>query len=116
MPALCPNRPCKLPCLLRTHDSGTWATNALNTYITKPCHEKIWGTLGREFGDYCGWNAMTSVAAFRAHLNGYSCKMGYCSCPTDPDLWLKEQTDPKGRHYYTIILCYVDHCLWFTIT
>ena len=28
-----------------------WATDVLNTYITVPCHEKIWTTLGKEFGN-----------------------------------------------------------------
>jgi hypothetical protein len=38
-------------------------------------------------------------------------EMGYVSCPADPDLWLKEQTDRKGRQYYSYILCYVDDLL-----
>ena len=37
--------------------------------------------------------------------------MGYRSCPADPDLWLKEQTDTKGNRYYAYILCYVDDLL-----
>ena len=37
--------------------------------------------------------------------------MGYVSCPADPDLWLKEQTDRKGVWYYSYILCYVDDLL-----
>ena len=37
--------------------------------------------------------------------------MGYVSCPANPDLWLKEQTDRKGRRYYSYILCYVDNLL-----
>ncbi len=37
--------------------------------------------------------------------------MGYRPCPADPHLWLKEQTDRKGNHYYAYILCYVDDLL-----
>ncbi|KAL7425427.1 hypothetical protein ACHAXM_000008, partial [Skeletonema potamos] len=37
--------------------------------------------------------------------------MGYRPCLADPDLWLKKQTDRKGNHYYTYILCYVDDLL-----
>jgi hypothetical protein len=37
--------------------------------------------------------------------------MGHMSCPADPYLWLKEQTDRKGRKYYSYILCYVDNLL-----
>jgi hypothetical protein len=37
--------------------------------------------------------------------------IGYVSCPTDPDLWLKEQTDRKGVQYCSYILCYIDDLL-----
>jgi hypothetical protein len=37
--------------------------------------------------------------------------MGYVLCPADPDLWLKEQRDRKGRGYYSYILYYVDDFL-----
>jgi hypothetical protein len=30
-----------------------WAADVLNTNITVPCREKIWTTLGRDFGDDC---------------------------------------------------------------
>ncbi|KAL7475312.1 LOW QUALITY PROTEIN: hypothetical protein ACHAW6_001234 [Cyclotella cf. meneghiniana] len=35
-----------------------WAADVLNAYITAPCHEKIWTTLGREFGDDCSQKAI----------------------------------------------------------
>eukprot|EP00804_Cyclotella_cryptica_P021920 CCRYP_000874-RA/>CCRYP_000874-RA protein AED:0.26 eAED:0.26 QI:0/0/0/1/1/1/2/0/446 len=35
-----------------------WAADVLNAYITTPCHKKIWTTLGKEFGDDCGWKAI----------------------------------------------------------
>eukprot|EP00804_Cyclotella_cryptica_P024391 CCRYP_018575-RA/>CCRYP_018575-RA protein AED:0.15 eAED:0.15 QI:0/0/0/1/0/0/4/0/667 len=97
-----------------------WAADVLNAYITAPCQEKIWTTLGKEFGDDCSKKAivvralyglMSSGAAFRAHLAGCMREMGYKSCPADPDLWLKEQTDQKGIRYYFYILCYVDDLL-----
>ena len=84
------------------------------------CHKKIWTTLRQEFGDNCGRKAIvvqalyglkSSSDAFRAHLAGCMQEMGYCSCPTEPDLCLKEQTDKKGRQYYSYILCYVDDLL-----
>ena len=89
-------------------------------YITAPCQEKIWTTIGEEFGDDCRRKAIvvcalyglkSSGAAFRAHLAGCMRGMGYVSYPCDPDLWLKEQTDRKGRRYYSYILCYVDDLL-----
>ena len=36
------------------NDVDIWAADALNAYITAPCREKIWTTLGKEFGDDCG--------------------------------------------------------------
>ena len=97
-----------------------WAADVLNAYIPAPCCEKIWTTLGQEFGDDCDRKAIVvralyglklSGAAFRAHLAGCMHEMGYMSCPANPDLWLKEQTDQKGRKYYSYILCYVDNLL-----
>jgi hypothetical protein len=39
-------------------------------------------------------------------------QMGYSSCKTDPDLWLKAMTKPEDNvHYYAYILCYVDEIL-----
>eukprot|EP00804_Cyclotella_cryptica_P001676 CCRYP_009051-RA/>CCRYP_009051-RA protein AED:0.08 eAED:0.08 QI:0/0/0/1/0.5/0.6/5/0/841 len=102
------------------NDIDIWAADVLNAYITAPCREKIWTTLGKEFGDDCGRKAIvvralyglkSSGAAFRAHLAGCMREMGHVSCPADPDLWLKEQTDRKGRKYYSYILCYVDDLL-----
>jgi hypothetical protein len=55
------------------------AADVLNAYITAPCREKIWTTLGKEFGDDCCRKAIvvcalyrlkSSGAAFRAHLAG----------------------------------------------
>jgi len=98
------------------NDIDIWAADVLNAYITAPCHEKIWTTLGQEFCDDYGKKAIvvralyglkSSGAAFRLHLAGCMCELGYMSCPADPDLWLKEQTDRKGRKYYSYILCYV---------
>jgi hypothetical protein len=36
-------------------------------------------------------------------------EMGFRACKADPDLWLKEQTDKKGKRAY--ILYYVDDLL-----
>eukprot|EP00804_Cyclotella_cryptica_P008800 CCRYP_015637-RA/>CCRYP_015637-RA protein AED:0.26 eAED:0.26 QI:0/-1/0/1/-1/1/1/0/227 len=97
-----------------------WATDVLNAYITAPCREKIWTTLGKEFGHDCSQKAIvvqalyglkSSGAAFRVHLAGCMRKVGYVSCPADPNLWLKEQTDRKGSKYYSYILCYIDDLL-----
>jgi hypothetical protein len=96
------------------------AADVLNAYITAPCGEKIWTTLGPEFESDRGRKALvvsalyglkSSGAAFRAHLQSFMKEMGYRACKADPDLWLKEQTDKKGKRYYAYILCYVDDLL-----
>eukprot|EP00804_Cyclotella_cryptica_P018963 CCRYP_006471-RA/>CCRYP_006471-RA protein AED:0.29 eAED:0.29 QI:12/-1/1/1/-1/0/1/0/123 len=74
------------------NDIDIWAADVLNAYITAPCREKIWTTLGKEFGDDCGEKAIvvralyglkSSGAAFRAHLAGCLREMGYKLCPAD---------------------------------
>ena len=84
------------------------STDVLNAYITALCHEKIWTTLGKSLawitakghsGARTQWAEIDwcrlQVALGRVHASMQ--EMGYPSCPTDPDLWLKEQTDKKGR-------------------
>jgi hypothetical protein len=102
------------------NDIDVWAADVLNAYITTPCHEKIWTTLGPEFESDQGRKALvvralyglkSSGTAFRAHLKSFMKEMGYRACKADPDLWLKEQTDKKGKCYYAYILCYVDDLL-----
>ncbi len=97
-----------------------WAADVLNAYITAPNREKIWTTLGKEFGEDCGKKAIvvralyglkSAGAAFRAHLAGCMRELGYTPCRADPDLWLKEQTAKEGKTYYSYILCYVDDLL-----
>jgi hypothetical protein len=88
------------------NDIDMWAADVLNAYITAPCREKIWTTLGPEFESDRGKKALvvrvlyglkSSGAAFRAHLQGFMKEIGYRECKADPDLWLKEQTDKKGK-------------------
>ena len=71
-----------------------------NAYLTAPCSEKIWTTLGSEFGsDLAGKKALvfrflygfkSEVASFRNHLADCMRNLGYSSCLVDPYLWLKE--------------------------
>jgi hypothetical protein len=40
-------------------------------------------------------------------------QMGYTSCKTDLDLWLKAVARPEDNvHYFAYILCYVDDILY----
>eukprot|EP00804_Cyclotella_cryptica_P012753 CCRYP_019200-RB/>CCRYP_019200-RB protein AED:0.43 eAED:0.49 QI:0/0/0/1/0/0/2/0/141 len=95
------------------NDIDIWAADVLNA--TSPRHaarksgpllEKSLGRLRPQSHIRALYGLKSSGAAFRAHLAGCMREMGYVSCPADPDLWLKEQTDRKGRKYYSYILCY----------
>ena len=95
--------------------------DVLNAYITAPVKEKIWTTLGAEFGEDAGSKAIvvrslyglkSSGAAFRAHLGECMSDLGYHPCLADPDLWIKAEIRPDdGVEYYSYILCYVDDIL-----
>jgi hypothetical protein len=95
--------------------------DVLNAYITTPCQEKVWTTLGLEFGPKASKNALvmrtlyglkSAGAAFCAHLASFMHQMGYTLCKADPDLWNKAKTRPQDNvRYYAYILCYVDDIL-----
>jgi hypothetical protein len=91
--------------------------DVMNAYITAPCTERIWTTLGSEFGTDAGKRALivralyglkSSGAAFRKHLGECMRLMEYSPCLADPDLWYKAATKKDGTQYYSYILCYVD--------
>ena len=94
--------------------------DVMNAYIQAPVTEKVWTTLGIEFGEDSGKNAIivraiyglkSSGAAFRKHLGECMTGMGYKSCLADPDLWMRAQSRSDGTSYYSYILCYVDDVL-----
>jgi hypothetical protein len=72
--------------------------DVLKAYITAPITHKIWTTLGPEFGPDAGKTAIivralyglkSAGAAFCAHLASFMRQMGYTSCKSDPNLWMK---------------------------
>ena len=76
------------------------SADIMNAYITAPTKEKIWTTLGPEFGNDEGKKAIivralyglkSSGAAFRNHLAECMYNLGYKSCLADPDLWFKPE-------------------------
>ena len=98
------------------------ASDIQNAYLTAPCAEKIWTTLGPEFGDDAGKKAIivralyglgSSGNAFTAHLAECMKHLGFQPCKADPDLWFKQDHYPDGdkEPYYRYILLYVDDCL-----
>jgi hypothetical protein len=93
----------------------------LNAYITAPITEKVWTTLGPEFGSSAGKTAIivralyglkSAGASFCAHLASCMRQMGYTSCKADPGLWMKAELRPDDNYeYYSYILVYVDDIL-----
>ena len=74
--------------------------DVLNAYITAPVEEKVWTTLGPEFGPDSRNKALIVRAfyglksdgdAFRAHLGKCMQGLGYEPCLADPNLWMKPE-------------------------
>ena len=96
--------------------------DVLNAYITAPITEKVWTILGPEFGPDASKSALivralyglkSAGAEFCAHLASFMRHMGYTSCKSDPDLWLKAETRPADNFkYISYILCYIDDILF----
>ena len=95
-----------------------------NAYLTAPCLEKIWTTLGSELGpDLTGkkylvvralYGIKSSGNSFRNHLAECMRNIGYLLLLIDPDLWFKEETSPSdGSNYYSYFRLYVEYCLVF---
>ena len=72
----------------------------MNVFLTAPCAEKIWTTLGPEFGDNVGKKAIivqalyglrSAGASFGNHVADCMRLLGYEPCRADPDLWFKAQ-------------------------
>ena len=103
------------------NDLEVKTSNIQNTYLTAPCEEKIWTTLGPEFGPDNGKRALivrtlyglsSAGASFGRHLANCMCALGYESCKADADLWYKPMTRPDDNvPYYTYILLYIDDCM-----
>ena len=71
--------------------------NILNAYVQAPVTEKVWTTLGPEFGNDARKTAVIvkalyglklAGAAFRSHLARCMESLEYESCKSDSDLWL----------------------------
>ena len=92
-----------------------------NAYLTAPVAEKIWTTLGPEFGIHAGKKALIKRAlyglrsagfSYRSHMADCMRTLGYESCKADPDLWYKAMVRPSdGFEYYAYMLIYTDDCL-----
>jgi hypothetical protein len=107
--------------LAALNDLQVKTTDIENAYLTAPVSEKIWTTLGPEFGKDRGCKAIivralyglkSGGASFCNHLAACMRQLGYVSCLADPDVWLWPETRPNdGFKYYSYILLYVDDIL-----
>ncbi len=92
-----------------------------NAYLTAPIGEKIWCTLGPEFGEDAGkreiivralYGLKSAGASFRNHLADCMHHLGWESCKADHDVWFKpEVRKDDGHQYYAYCLLYVDDVL-----
>ena len=92
-----------------------------NAYLTAPCEEKIWSTLGPAFGPDKGkrmlivralYGLSSAGASFGRHLTDCMHALGYELCKTDADLWYKPMTRPDDNvPYYVYVFLYVNDCM-----
>ena len=92
--------------------------DVMNVYITEPIEEKIWTTIGPDFGPDSGkislvvcdlYGLKSAGAAFYAHLGRCMQGLVYVTCIAYSDLWIKAEVTPDDRYdYYSYIICYVD--------
>ena len=107
--------------LAALNDLQVKAADIQNAYLTAPVSEKIWTTLGAEFGNDAGRKAIivralyglkSAGASFRNHLATCMKQLGYTSCMADPDVWYRAETRPEDSFkYYAYVLLYVDDIL-----
>lgn len=103
------------------NDLQVKGSDVQNAYLTAPCEEKIWTTLGLEFGSDCGKKAIitralyglkSAGASFNRHISDCMRHLKYLPCKADPDLWYKSVIRPDDSiSYYAYMLLYVDDCL-----
>ena len=103
------------------NDLEVKSSNVINAYLTATSAEKIWTTLGPEFGDdvinkaiilQAMYGLKLAGARFGNHIADFMRLLGYEPCRADPDLWFKAQVRPNdGFEYYEYVLLYVDDSL-----
>ena len=91
------------------------AADISSTYLMVETKEKMYTTLGPEFGKWGGKRAIVrmalygligSCAQFHHHLCGELHKIGFEPTKADPDLWMRQKDD-----HYQYIAKYIDNIL-----
>ena len=103
------------------NDLDVFAADIQNAYLTSPCEEKIWTTLGPEFGPHrqgkkaivvrALYGLKSAGAAFRNHLASCLGHLGFTSSRGDPDVWFRPAVKPNGEEYYEYMFVYTDDIL-----
>ena len=103
------------------NDLEVKASDIQNAYLTVPCEEKIWTTLGPKFGPEQGKMAVivralyglkSAGGTFSRHISDCMRFLDYKPCKGDRDLWYKPMVRPDdGYKYYAYMLLYVDDAL-----
>jgi hypothetical protein len=101
-------------------DVDIWAADVLSAYITTPCREKIWTTLGKEFGDDCDRKAIVVHMLYKLNSGCIwqdACKE-WATCRALPILTCGSRNKETGKEDGTIPVSSVTLmiCWWFTIT
>ena len=92
-----------------------------NAYLQAPASEKHYIVCGSEFGpENKGRIALIKRALYGGKSAGFdfwqhlrSCMefLGFHSCKSDPELWMRKAQKPNGEDYWEYVLLYVDDCL-----
>ena len=97
------------------------ATDIWNAYLQAPSSRKDYIICGPEFGiENIGkvalihralYGGKTAGKDFCNHLRSCMSHVGFTSCPSDPDVWMRPAEKADGLSYYKYILLYLDDTL-----
>ena len=104
----------KIDLMIDLNDLEVKLGTIMNTYVQAPVTEKMWTSLGPEFGKYtrktsvivgASCSPKSAGAAFRSNLAKCMKSLGYQPCKADPDFGLNQKSDQKMRYRITHIYC-----------
>jgi hypothetical protein len=102
------------------NDLEVLGADVQNALLTPPNKEKVWLQASSEFGAEQGkkllivralYDLKSTSASFRAHMAKKLDEMGFKSCITDPNVWMRPANKPDGEEYYEYILMHVNDIL-----
>jgi len=97
------------------------AADIENAYLQAPSPEKYYIICGPEFGlENIGriaviiralYGGKSAGANYWRHVRTAMDEMGFSSCKTDPDVWMRVSVRADGSSYYQYVLLYTDDIL-----